>query len=256
MGSDASRAPMCKPARSFPRTAQNDNTKLLQFTPCSCESIYMPTSSHNTKKMALHNCSSRGNNNSMTIDINHTDPSWCKPLCKRNNSRPQKKVTFCPLVTVNTFPTSFLRSREILSADSEQQLQKAMTRRKGKDAQDKTTPTVNPGGKVRIERRIQQRTAIMAVLSYQRRLQERIAGVAPSFEFTLLLSPISLKLSQRAKDIALETARQTFLEVYAISASASYMVPIHVSEFPEIKKKKKREHPGDFVCNPPPKRQA
>lgn len=245
---------MCKPARSFPRTAQNDDTKLLQFTPISCESIYMPTSSHNTKKMALHNCSSRGNNNSTTIDINHTDPSWFKPLCKRNNSRPQKEVTFCPLVTVHTFPPSFLPSREMLSADSEQQLQKAMTRRKGKDAQDKTT-SVNPDSKVRIERRIQQRTAIMAVLSYQRRLQERIAGVAPSFEFPLLLSPTSLKLSQRAKDIALETARQTFLEVYPLSASASDMVPIHVSEFPEIrKKKKKREHPGNFVCNPPPKR--
>mmetsp|Transcript_21776 Transcript_21776/g.35409 ORF Transcript_21776/g.35409 Transcript_21776/m.35409 type:complete len:195 (-) Transcript_21776:92-676(-) len=182
----------------------------------------------------------------MDVELNHADPSWCKPLCTKISNKTQKKVAFCSLVTVNTFLSSE-EKHGINSKDFEHQSQKQKVIARCKNI----APAVNTDGNVCIERRTQQRIAIAAVISYQRRLRERATGVAPSFELTHLLSHLSLKLSKRAKSIALETARQTFLEVYPFPACSSDTIPTAhiISDFPEIKKKKKRGHPGSIDYN-------
>jgi len=159
-------------------------------------------------------------------------------------------VALCSLGTVNKFLLS-QENHGINSKGFEHQSQK----QKVIDRCKNTAPTVNTDGNVYIERRIRQRIAIAAVISYERRLQERATGAAPSFELTHLLSHISLKLSKRAQGIALETAQQTFLEVYPFSACSSDMIPTAyiISDFPEIKKKKKKKkkrgHPESIDCN-------
>ena len=110
---------------------------------------------------------------------------------------------------------------------------------------------INTEGKVNKERRLQQRTATIAILSYQKRLSDR-SKAASSSNFTILMSPVSQKLSQRAKEIAREIARQMYLEVYdpqlpispisSSSSNSTMMIPIHISEFPELKKKKPSKH--------------
>ena len=53
---------------------------------------------------------------------------------------------------------------------------------------------------------------------------------------------------QRAKEIALETARQTLLDVYPslTSSSSDLETPIHISKFPEIKKRRSTQELLDF----------
>ena len=206
--------------------------------------------------------------------------------------RVQNSVTFRPLITVNTYHlTAPEDDNEALlqiatattspvhttpsnpSAEFEQRRQKEMTRCcYTKDVTPKNTqeegtknnhtysiviPLINTEGKVNKERRLQQRTATMAILSYQKRLSDH-SKAASSSNFTILMSPVSQKLSQRAKDIAREIARQMYLEVYdsqlpfspisSYSSTSMMMIPIPISEFPELKKKnpskkKKREYP-------------
>jgi len=188
--------------------------------------------------------------------INRTDPSLYRPLRRNNDKRPQKLVTFCPRVTIKPFPSyrempnarqTPAAPRSTNSTQFDHLRRNGMARCKGKDSQDKTASVINSNGKICLERRIQQRITRWAVLSYQRRLQERKEGSAPnSVKFTPLPSHVSLKLSQRAKDIALETARQTYLEVYPFFVSSSNVLPIQISEYPEIKRKTKRAHSENF----------
>mmetsp|Transcript_4870 Transcript_4870/g.10734 ORF Transcript_4870/g.10734 Transcript_4870/m.10734 type:complete len:209 (+) Transcript_4870:138-764(+) len=193
--------------------------------------------------------------------INRTDPSFHRPLRRNSSDRPQKLVTFCPRVTIKPFPSyrEMPNARETPAAPRstnctqfDQLRRNGMARCKGNDSQDKTASVINSNGEICLERRIQQRITRWAVLSYQRRLQERIEGSAPtSVKFTPLLSQVSLKLSQRAKDVSLETARQTYLEVYPFFVSSSNVLPIQISEYPAFKRKTKRAHSEDFGCNDP-----
>lgn len=132
--------------------------------------------------------------------------------------------------------------------------------------EDNATIT-NIEGKVPHERRVHQRTAILAILSYQQRIQEQFlknghhatknsnssVPVLPPPSSTLsnkpqlLLSQVSTKFSQRAKDIALESARLNCLEVYSSDSFpmpssislASLSIPVALSDFPIIKQKKR-----------------
>lgn len=171
-----------------------------------------------------------------------------------------KEVKFSPVVNVSYFHRQVLapgtkaaHGGKLSFVNFEAQRRKEMTCSISKKcSQDKTVPLINTDGKVCTERRVHQRTAIMAILSYQKHMQERLSK---SSEFELLVSSVSQKLSQRAKDIALETARQTSFEVYP-HLSSSNLAPINISSFPEIKKKsKKREHSSENIeCNPQLKR--
>mmetsp|Transcript_33262 Transcript_33262/g.69945 ORF Transcript_33262/g.69945 Transcript_33262/m.69945 type:complete len:264 (-) Transcript_33262:245-1036(-) len=186
-------------------------------------------------EMTQNDISLPSNVNRLAKGINYSaSPRHSLPN-KIKSNHPKENVTFCDFITVNTFPT-----HTISSNDFEQKRQKEMTRVNTKDTEDTTTSIINTEGKVCIERRIQQRTAILAVLSFQKRLHQTVSEVTPSSEFIGRLSSTSLKLSQWAKDIALETARQTVLEVYPQSLSTSNSVPIRLSEFPEIKRSRKR----------------
>ena len=137
-------------------------------------------------------------------------------------------------------PSSFERRRHF-----------ELTRRADKtSARNENASVVNTDGRVCIERRVQQRTAILAVLSYQKKLRQRSSTRAAAAASSHLLAPVSLKLSQRAKEIALETARLVFLDVYPQHSASSHRTPICISEFPSMKQKK-RVLPGETMgCNP------
>jgi len=213
------------------------------------------------------------------IGIEHTDPSSIKrrttSLLKSSNHlqehRPhQKKITFCPFVNVRLGFTKEVddvsHSHDVhtnkkagahhcttstSSATFEKQRQDVKTRCIAVD-QEKTgddVPLINTYGKVCHERRTQRRMYSRAVLSYQKRLQSRRqGGYNDSSSPSLLLAPISIRFSQRAKEIALETARQTLLDVYPCLASSSsdLETPIHISKFPEIKKRRSTQELLEF----------
>ena len=182
-----------------------------------------------------------------------------------NRRRMQKKrVTFCPTVTVNMFistpqaqDTSSSSEHTVQNAKTgldllsdvafEEQRQQEMTR--CSNVHEKSTvPLINTDGRVCRERHIHRHVVQCALLSYQKRL----VGSGSSCKYiTDLLAPISLKLSQRARDIALETARVNLIEVYPSSAFPSTsVVPICISQFPEIKKRA----PSCSASNPQVKR--
>ena len=217
----------------------------------------------------------------IVIGIEHTDPSSIKrrttSLLKSSSHhhqehRPHKKktVTFCPFVNVRLGFTKEVDNvshshdvhtnkkagahhctTSISSATFEKQRQDVKTRYIGVD-QEKTgddVPLINTYGKVSHERRIQRRLYSRAVLSYQKRLNRRQGGCSAGSSASLLLAPISIKFSQRAKEIALETARQTLLDVYpclASSSSSDLETPIHISKFPEIKKRRSTQELLEF----------
>ena len=206
--------------------------------------------------------------------IHHGDDEECTTTTKTglktlalnksssNRRRMQKKcVTFCPTVTVNMFistpqaqDTSSSSEHTVQNAKTgldllsdvafEEQRQQEMTR--CSNVHEKSTvPLINTDGRVCRERHIHRHVVQCALLSYQKRL----VGSGSSFKYiTDLLAPISLKLSQRARDIALETARVNMIEV-GQSPSAS-VVPICISQFPEIKKRA----PSCSASNPQVKR--
>ena len=217
------------------------------------------------------------NTTNIVIGIDHTDPSSIKrkttSLLKSSNHhlqehRPHKKksVTFCPFVNVRwgftkevddvSHPHDVHTNKKagahhcttsISSATFEKQRQDVKTRYIDVD-QEKTPddiPLINTYGKVCHERRMQRRMYSRAVLSYQKRLQRRQGGCNDSSSPSLLLAPISIKFSQRAKEIALETARQTLLDVYP-SLTSSSPNPIRISKFPEIKKRRSTQELLDF----------
>lgn len=247
-----SRTAMCRPATMTSKHCSNSLSLLANQTATKRSSSSSQTQSN-----------ARRDDSEMKINVKQS--GWRSSLRRKsiNNSIQQKKreVSFCSLVTVNTIRLKqdnvHNESDSPNSADFEQQRQllRKTCCKDQKNAKDKSNvPIVNSEGQVCTERRVQQRTAVAAIISYQRRLRERIESSDSS---TLRLCPISLKLSQRAKDIALETARQTLLEVYpllAFESNGKALVPIEISEFPEIKKKKKkRECPGELLgCTPPP----
>ena len=211
----------------------------------------------------------------IVIGIKHTDPSSIRrrttSLLKNSNHhlqehRPHKKktVTFCPFVNVRLGFTKeaddVSHSHDVhtnkkagahhcttstTSATFEKQRQDVKTRCIDVDQEktDDDIPLINTYGKVCHERRTQRRMYSRAVLSYQKRLKRRQGGCSGSSSPSLLLAPISIKFSQRAKEIALETARQTLLDVYPSLASSSsdLETPIHISKFPEIKKRRSQE---------------
>lgn len=176
------------------------------------------------------------------------------PHSRGNCPRRNKTVAFSshPVVSVNAAASA--RSHDVHSASTrsptpssfERRRHSELTRRADKtSARDENASVVNTDGRVCIERRVQQRTAILAVLSYQKKLrQSSSTGAAASTSNLQLLAPVSFKLSQRAKEIALETARLVFLDVYPQHSASSHRTPICISEFPSMKQKK-RVHPGD-----------
>ena len=84
------------------------------------------------------------------------------------------------------------------------------------------------------DRRVQQRLAIAAILSFQNHL--RTQSNDPSTHPDLLCS-VSSKFSQRARDLALEHARQLFCEVHQPAKGSAMTIPIHISKFPPLKRK-------------------
>ena len=165
-----------------------------------------------------------------------------KPSGHEADKKRRREVSFCPSVTVNTYAAA--RERHAHTADFQEQRHAALTRFQGKksDARDKEAPLINTEGKVCSERRRHQRSAVNAVLSLQRKLHRKTAGgcVVASSEVARLLSAASLKLSQRAGDVAREVARQVLLEVHPLQ-SASNSVPIDLAEFPRLKTKPQSE---------------
>lgn len=89
-------------------------------------------------------------------------------------------------------------------------------------------------GGIPLDRRVQQRTSIAAILSFQNHL--RTHSNDPSTHPDLLCS-VSSKFSQRARDLALEHARQLFCEVHQPAKGSAMTIPIHVSKFPAVKRK-------------------
>ncbi len=84
------------------------------------------------------------------------------------------------------------------------------------------------------DRRVQQRIAIAAVLSFQDHLRKQ--GKDPSTHPDLLRS-VSSRFSQRARDLALERARQLFCEVHQPAKGSVVLIPLHISKFPSLKRK-------------------
>lgn len=76
---------------------------------------------------------------------------------------------------------------------------------------DSNSPAEKGNHPVDKKRRMQQRLARMAVLSFQRRLSTQ-SDVSSVESRTLNLARVSSKFSQRARDIALEEAREIALE--------------------------------------------
>jgi len=219
----------------------------------------------------------------IVIGIQHTDPDPSS-IKRRTTSllkssshlqlqehRPHQKksVTFCPFVNVRLGFTKEVDdvshshdvhtnkkagahhcTTSISSATFEKQRQDVKTRYIDVDhekAHD-DVPLINTYGKVCHERRMQRRMYSRAVSSYQKRLQSRQGGCSGSSSPSLLLAPISINFSQRAKEIALETARQTLLDVYPCLASSSsdLETPIRISKFPEIKKRRSTQELLEF----------
>lgn len=84
------------------------------------------------------------------------------------------------------------------------------------------------------DRRVQQRLSIKAVLSFQDHLRKQAKD--PSTHPDLLRS-VSLKFSQRARDLALERGRQLFCEVHQPAKGSVVLIPLHISKFPAVKRK-------------------
>lgn len=93
-------------------------------------------------------------------------------------------------------------------------------------------------------RRVQQLIARRAVLSFQRHIRESHIKTVNQDD-QRRLADMSVKFSQRAKEVAMENARVNYLEVYdddsskrprfSTSHSVNADVPIQVSEFPQVK---------------------
>ena len=167
----------------------------------------------------------------------------------------QKMITFYPFVSVRSF---------VSTQDGDAPIDAQARRKTSCNA-----PLINTDGKVCPKRRIHQHTSTSAVISYQRQLHKRMnrsdndkgqnnlllkhlshklheqyPNCNGCTNTELLLAHVSTKLSQRAKDIALETARQTLLEIYPASSSHSndnQILPIPISEFPKTKKRARME---------------
>ena len=179
----------------------------------------------------------------------------------------QKMITFYPFVSVRSF---------VSTQDGDAPIDAQARRKTSCNA-----PLINTDGKVCPKRRIHQHTSTSAVLSYQRRLHKRMnqsdndkgqnnlllkhlshklheqyPNCNGCTNTELLLAHVSTKLSQRAKDIALETARQTLLEIYPASSSHSndnQILPIPISEFPKTKKRARMEE-GTYETKMPPQK--
>ncbi len=90
------------------------------------------------------------------------------------------------------------------------------------------------------DRRVQQRIAIAAVLSFQDHLRKQ--GKDPLTHPDLLRS-VSSRFSQRARDHALERGRQLFCEVHQPAKGSVVLIPLHISKFPPLKRKSDSSRP-------------
>lgn len=111
------------------------------------------------------------------------------------------------------------------------------------------------------ERRMQQLVSRRAVLSFQRHLREIHKEEEQNGQARL--SEISNKFSRRAKEVALETARNNYLEVHdashtrpRFSPESCYIKaddPVQISTFPAIKLTRKiplaRRNPSGSLCH-------
>lgn len=105
------------------------------------------------------------------------------------------------------------------------------------------------------ERQYHQVIARKAVLSSQKRQLHENRGTIVHGANIVMLATLSAKLSRRARDIALENARTTFLEVYGAESSSvmpkfsdrSFKpnIPYKVSQFPSVTLSRKVQGPFD-----------
>ena len=121
------------------------------------------------------------------------------------------------------------------------------------------------------ERRIQQLVSRKAVLSFQRNLtQSNDGSVSVRICYRDQLANFSSKFSQRARGIALETARVTYLEAYPLSSESSKahpksyssnpcldaIIPFKLTDFPSYSMKpRRRVTVEDSLDTNPTKRQ-
>ncbi|KAL7464682.1 hypothetical protein ACHAXS_005017 [Conticribra weissflogii] len=186
----------------------------------------------------------------------------------KTKTKNKKKVSFSELVTVLLLDVSFQERHDGAHAlpFREHRRRRESTSTAGaistgngagdaSSSPDPSAPLANTEGLVAPERRMHQRQAILAILSYRqriRRMTKQMTNTAPSVDVQTLLSRASCKFSRRAKDIALEIARLNRLEVekhvMAQSSSSSssssegtklWSVPIPISDFPTIRQKER-----------------
>ena len=154
-------------------------------------------------------------NNTMATDQD-------QPTIPTNNF--QKRVAFARMVTVHCLPNTYERKRH---------------------TSEHTGRVKDP---VERKRRIHQRLARFAVLSFQQHLRRQRSGHSVESR-ALELARLSFKFSRRSKDIALEEARQNFLEAHPQDDTAlNLQRPIEISNFPKLKMNKRSLSCND-ACN-------
>lgn len=149
--------------------------------------------------------------------------------CTTATNNFQKRVAFARMVIVHCLPNTDERKRH---------------------TSEHTGKVKDP---VERKRRIHQRLARFAVLSFQQHLRRQRSGHSVESR-ALELARLSFKFSRRSKDIALEEARQNFLEAHPSDDTSKDNVavqlqqPIEISNFPK-RMTNKRSLSCNDACN-------